>query len=81
MAGRSNWKNEPALNTAGYGGRKLSDLVALLKEAEVETLADIRLSPRSPVPRFGKASLMSTLPEAGIDYRHIPELGNRTRPV
>ena len=79
MAGRSDWKNEPALNTAWYGGRKLSDLVALLKEAE--TLADIRLSPRSPVPGFGKASLMSTLPEAGIDYRHIPELGNRTRPV
>ena len=79
MAGRSDWKNEPALNTAWYGGRKLSDLVALLKAAE--TLADIRLSPRSPVPGFGKASLMSTLPEAGIDYRHIPELGNRTRPV
>src|SRR5207248_1950127 len=65
-----------ALISVGYGGRKLSELIAALVTAEVDVLVDVRLSPRSAVPGFSGSALRRTLAAAGIDYRHEAALGN-----
>ncbi len=62
--------------SVGYGGRRIGDFVSLLLDHGVRVLVDVRLSPRSRVPGFAGQSLARRLGEAGIAYRHEPELGN-----
>jgi uncharacterized protein (DUF488 family) len=68
--------------TIGHSTRSAEELVALLREAGVELLADIRTVPRSRFnPQFNTDVLRQTLAEAGIGYRHMPALGGlRHRP-
>ena len=62
--------------TVGHSTRTLPDLVALLEEYGVRTVADIRTIPRSRFnPQFNKARLAKALPRAGLVYVHVPELG------
>ncbi len=62
----------------GHGNRTIEDLVAILKEAGVETLVDVRSFPASRRnPHFARASLETSLPAAGIAYRWMPNLGGR----
>ncbi len=63
--------------TIGHSTRSLDELIGLLKEHEVEVLADIRSFPRSARhPHFNQELLSQRLPEAGIDYRWLgKELG------
>ena len=57
------------LYTVGHGNRKLEELVALLKEAGVDTLVDVRAQPRSRHnPQFNDDSLRLTCENAGIVY-------------
>ena len=64
--------------TIGHGRRAAEELVDCLREAEVETLVDVRRYPASRRnPQFGQAALVETLAEAGIGYRHAVELGGR----
>jgi uncharacterized protein (DUF488 family) len=62
--------------SVGYGGRRIGDFISLLVEHGVRVLVDVRLSPRSGVPGFAGHSLARRLNDAGIAYRHEPELGN-----
>jgi uncharacterized protein (DUF488 family) len=56
--------------------------VELLSRNQVELLADVRTVPASRrMPHFAKASLEPALPERGIGYRHMPELGGLRKPV
>lgn len=44
-------------------------------------IVDIRSYPGSrKFPHFNKAALERSLPEAGIHYMHLPELGGRRKP-
>ena len=66
------------VNTIGHGTRPADELVAVLLEAGVQTLVDVRRFPGSRRnPHFGRTALEDTLAEAGIGYRHAEELGGR----
>lgn len=66
------------MSTIGHGTRPAEELVACLREADVETLVDVRRFPGSRRnPQFGQAALAETLRDAGIVYRHAEELGGR----
>jgi uncharacterized protein (DUF488 family) len=67
--------------TVGHGARPLEEFVAVLREAEVGALVDIRLVPGSRRhPHFGAGPLEAALGEFGIAYQHLPELGGRREP-
>ena len=54
----------------------MTELVAVLGEAGVTVLADVRLTPLSRQPGLSKRKLASSLAAAGIGYLHLPALGN-----
>ena len=62
----------------GHSNRSLEAFLALLRSNGVTALADIRQFTRSRAnPQFNADTFAPALAEAGIDYRHIPELGGR----
>ena len=62
--------------TIGHSTRSTDELIAMLGEAGVATLVDVRTIPRSRTnPQFNQDALPATLAKAGIRYLHIPELG------
>jgi uncharacterized protein (DUF488 family) len=72
----------PIFFTIGYGGRKPTKFIQLLKEHSIEIVADVRLRPdrasfgvysRAKDPQAGIAGLLG---QAGIDYIALFELGN-----
>jgi uncharacterized protein (DUF488 family) len=66
--------------TIGHSTRSLEELVALLREHGVKRLADIRRFPGSRrYPHFSRDALQRSLPERGIEYIHLPELGGRRK--
>jgi uncharacterized protein (DUF488 family) len=66
------------VHTIGHGTRSAEELVALLLDAGVETLVDVRRFPGSRRnPQFNRSALAETLAEAGVAYRHEEELGGR----
>lgn len=67
--------------TVGHSTRPQEELMAILEEAGVELLVDVRRFPGSRRhPQFGKEALRAGLAEAGIAYRHEPDLGGRRDP-
>ncbi|MCI0335393.1 MAG: DUF488 domain-containing protein [Planctomycetes bacterium] len=69
-------------HTIGYGGRTPSELVLLLRESGVQTVADIRLRPQRAsmgyyvLVKSPDKGIQGLLGRAGIGYRWIEELGN-----
>jgi len=70
------------IHTIGHSTRSADELIALLREAGVDLLIDVRTVPRSRYnPQFNADTFPRTLAAAGIDYRHFPPLGGlRHRP-
>ena len=65
----------------GHGARPLQDFLAVLADAGVATLADVRSTPGSRRhPHFGAKALAAALAEVGIAYVHLPGLGGRREP-
>jgi uncharacterized protein (DUF488 family) len=64
------------LISLGYEGRSVGDLVDDLRSQYVAILVDVRLTPLSRKPGMSKRKLAAALAEAGIDYVHLPALGN-----
>src|SRR5699024_3763773 len=62
--------------SAGYEGRTIEEFVNALRELGVRTVADVRLNAISRKAGFSKTRLRAALASAGIDYRHMPSLGN-----
>lgn len=60
----------------GYEGLTLETLVSRLRLHSVDVLVDVRLNAISRKRGFSKKSLAAALDEAGIDYQHLPALGN-----
>ncbi len=68
--------------TIGHSTRTLDELIHLLRVHQVQRLADIRRYPGSRrYPHFSRESLAQALPEHGIEYIHVPELGGRRKPL
>jgi uncharacterized protein (DUF488 family) len=62
--------------TVGHSTRSFEEFLALLKEAGVTRLIDVRTIPRSRRnPQFGTERLAEALAAAGIAYEHMPALG------
>jgi uncharacterized protein (DUF488 family) len=73
---------EDDIFTVGHSTHELDELVDLLRGHGVELLVDVRQYPRSRrVPQFNVEALERSLPERGIEYLHMRELGGRRRPV
>lgn len=68
--------------TVGHSTRSAEDFLALLEEAGVSLVADVRAYPSSRRhPQFNRDSLAARLEAASIGYRHMPGLGGRRAPV
>jgi uncharacterized protein (DUF488 family) len=64
------------LHTIGHSTRSFDELLAALQAHSIHTLVDIRAFPRSRrLPHFNRENLESALPNAGIDYVWMKELG------
>ena len=62
--------------TIGHGTRRLEEFVALLQDAEVTLLADVRAVPRSRTnPQYNRDALPQALAPSGLGYEHIAALG------
>ena len=60
----------------GYEGRTLDSFLTALKEAHIDAVADVRLTPISRKPGFSKKRLGAALAEMGVQYHHFRSLGN-----
>jgi uncharacterized protein (DUF488 family) len=70
------------LYTIGHSTRTLEELVAALHAHSIQTLVDIRSFPMSRrLPHFNRESLEKSLPEAGVKYVWIRELGGRRKKI
>ncbi len=61
--------------TIGYEQARVDDVTGALAAAGVEVLADVRFLPLSRRPGFSKSALAAAAREAGIEYRHMKQLG------
>jgi uncharacterized protein (DUF488 family) len=68
--------------TIGHSTRTLEELIQVLKAHRIATLADIRSFPMSRrLPHFNREALETSLPEAGIRYVWVKELGGRRKKI
>jgi uncharacterized protein (DUF488 family) len=68
--------------TIGHSTRSLDAFVALLAEAGVSVVADVRRFPASRRhPQFNAGALAEALPARGVGYRHFEALGGRRSPA
>lgn len=67
--------NEKHLYTIGYEGISLEEYFMRLYENGVTVLCDVRRVPFSHKKGFSKNKLSDLCNKAGMEYRHIPELG------
>jgi uncharacterized protein (DUF488 family) len=66
------------LYTIGHSTHTIAELVALLRQAGVDLLVDVRAFPRSRTnPQFNEDTLPGSLAAVGIGYRHLAALGGR----
>jgi uncharacterized protein (DUF488 family) len=64
--------------TIGHSTRTIDEFLALLKQAKVDCLIDVRRFPRSRrQPQFNDDALAASLRQAGIGYVHSEALGGR----
>jgi uncharacterized protein (DUF488 family) len=70
--------------TVGHSTHAIEVFVTLLRDVDVEAVADVRTVPRSRKnPQYNRDVLSRTLGAFELDYTHIPELGGlrARRPV
>ncbi len=68
----------PTVWTLGHSNRTWAEFVALLREAGIELVADVRRFPGSRrFPHFAAQAMQPALAAEGIGYRHFPQLGGR----
>jgi uncharacterized protein (DUF488 family) len=68
------------LFTIGHSTRSLRELLEVLEAHSIELLADVRSFPMSRrLPHFNREALERSLPEAGIRYVWMKDLGGRRK--
>ena len=64
--------------TIGHSTRTIEQFIALLRDARVDCVVDVRRFPGSRRhPQFNAEALGRSLAASGIAYRHFPALGGR----
>jgi len=67
--------------TIGHSTRSLDEFTELLTHHGIGLLVDVRTVPASRrMPHFSKPALERSLPQRGIRYLHMPELGGLRKP-
>jgi uncharacterized protein (DUF488 family) len=67
--------------TIGHSSRSFEELLALLREFDLQAIADVRRHPGSRrQPWFAREALEESLPSHDLTYRWMPALGGRRRP-
>jgi uncharacterized protein (DUF488 family) len=67
--------------TIGHSTRPIDEFTAMLGEAHIAALADVRRYPASRrYPQYAREALSAWLEQAGIQYVWLPELGGRREP-
>jgi len=61
--------------TIGYEGKGLEDFINVLKKNEIQVVIDVREQAEFVNPTFSEELLKRILPQHGIMYIHMPELG------
>jgi uncharacterized protein (DUF488 family) len=70
-----------ALWTLGHSTRPIDEFIGLLRAHQISLLVDARTVPRSRYnPQFNRDTLAQLLRDAGLQYRHLPELGGLRKP-
>lgn len=64
------------IHTVGYEKSEIADYVKRLQQAGVEMLVDVRERPQSRKRGFSKNKLREAVEAAGIEYRHVHQLGD-----
>ena len=71
----------PTIWTLGHSTRTLEEFLGVLSAQGVQAIADVRRFPGSRRhPHFAREALERSLPDNGLDYAWMPELGGRRRP-
>lgn len=74
-------ENNRTIWTIGHSTRSAEEFVKALKSFQIEMLVDVRRYPGSKkYPHFNLSTLETYLPEAGIGYMPVEELGGRRKP-
>ena len=69
---------EKLLYSIGHSNRSWDEFLVEIRKYPIRTIVDIRSYPSSRhCPHFNKPYLANMLPNNGIHYKHIPELGGR----
>jgi len=72
----------PTIFTFGHSTRSLEETFTILRAHGVEAVADVRRYPGSRrYPHFNAESLRRSLPEGGIEYSPLVDLGGRRTPA
>jgi uncharacterized protein (DUF488 family) len=67
--------------TIGHSTRTEEEFIAMLRAHGVNVLVDVRKIPKSRYnPQFNIENLQAALQNAGLEYRHLPELGGLRHP-
>ena len=70
------------LYTIGHSTRTFEEFVEVLQAHTIRAVADIRSFPMSRrLPHFNRESLLTALPDAGIAYTWVRELGGRRKKI
>jgi len=71
------WSSEnEIIYTIGYEGYTIEKFIKKLKDSNIQQLIDVREIALSRKNGFSKSILSKNLKDAGIKYKHIPELGS-----
>lgn len=66
--------------TLGHSTRSIKEFVEILNSFGIEILVDVRRYPGSKkFPHFNKEKMENTIPEKGIEYIHLENLGGRRK--
>lgn len=72
----------PTIWTVGHSTRSWDDFLAVLAAHDIQAIADVRRFPGSRrYPWFASDAMAQALPQAGIAYRWLPQLGGRRKVV
>jgi len=64
----------------GHSTHTITEFIAMLQSFNIKLLADVRGLPGSrKFPQFDKESLQISLPQNGINYIHLADLGGRRK--
>jgi uncharacterized protein (DUF488 family) len=70
----------PTLWSVGHGTLAATDFAALVREAGIQVVVDVRRFPGSRRnPQFGSDQMAVWLADAGVDYEWAPSLGGRRK--